>query len=58
MATPHTPVFSGYLNKKGDGVMAGWKRRFFVLQDNTMFYFADEKAYKVSILCWCFLSSY
>jgi hypothetical protein len=47
MATPHLPVYSGYLNKKGDGVMAGWKRRFFVLQDNTLFYFADEKAYKV-----------
>lgn len=38
-------IVSGYLNKLGEGLMAGWSKRYFVLQDNTLFYFADEKSF-------------
>ncbi len=36
-------VHAGYLLKLGEGALAAYKRRYFVLQDNTLFYFADEK---------------
>mmetsp|Transcript_8573 Transcript_8573/g.13872 ORF Transcript_8573/g.13872 Transcript_8573/m.13872 type:complete len:894 (+) Transcript_8573:218-2899(+) len=36
----------GNLKKRGAGVTAGFKKRYFVLQRETLFYFSDEKSYK------------